>query len=36
VKITLQFGRDRLWPIHQFQLGRIELSLHADYCSGGL
>jgi hypothetical protein len=27
-KIALQFGRNRLRPIHHFQNGRIEASLH--------
>jgi len=27
-KVTLQFARDRLRPVHQFRQRRIELSLH--------
>jgi hypothetical protein len=28
-KIALQLRRNRLWPIHHFQNGRIEAPLHA-------
>jgi hypothetical protein len=34
-KIALQFGRNRLWPIHHFQNGRVEAALHSRKIESG-